>query len=454
MHDLRRQALESGKTVSRKARSKQSTPASSRTNSPGRSRAVSRSGNVSRAGSDEGGDGELSDETSFSVGSLDEMLNGDGDDETPDAWAAYLADRIEEILARKGSTVSGREKCYKSYIHLLTNQYAEEEIRGKEGELVTAFLKSIKEEKSENETVLAIKAIAITLITSPSDQIYEAVSTPLKHTIQDSLSLATKTAAIHALSACTFWGGASEEEVLDIMDFLLEIITSDGNTINAPDEPEPVVAALEDWGFLCTQIDDMSEQSEEAIEAFAEQIDSSYTSVQIAAGEDIALLFEKSFRPFDPDDDSAAEFSDADLIPDPDDDSNRPKLIRLYPAYRRADQLTHSISSIANPSLSAHHISKTSRKALRTTFNDVLDSITNPTHGPRYQNAINDETGQRYGSRMVVKIHKGGVMRIDKWWKLARLQGLRRVLQGGFVRHYERNEVVFETLPIMITNGR
>ena len=238
------------------------------------------------------------------------------------------------------------------------------------------------------------------------------------------------------------------------MDFLLEIITSDGNTINAPDEPEPVVAALEDWGFLCTQIDDMSEQSEEAIEAFAEQIDSSYTSVQIAAGEDIALLFEKSFRPFDPDDDSAAEFSDADLIPDPDDDSNRPKLIRLYPAYRRADQLTHSISSIANPSLSAHHISKTSRKALRTTFNDVLDSITNPTHGPRYQNAINDETGQRYGSRMVVKIHKGGVMRIDKWWKLARLQGLRRVLQGGFVRHYERNEVVFETLPIMITNGR
>ena len=95
--------------------------------------------------------------TTHSVGSLDEMLNGDGDDETPDAWAAYLADRIEEILARKGSTVSGREKCYKSYIHLLTNQYAEEEIRGKEGELVTAFLKSIKEEKSENETVLAIK---------------------------------------------------------------------------------------------------------------------------------------------------------------------------------------------------------------------------------------------------------------------------------------------------------
>lgn len=92
-----------------------------------------------------------------SVGSLDEMLNGDGVDSTTDAWGVELVDRIEEILARKGSTVQGREKCYKTYIHILMNQYTEEEIRGKEDELVAAFLKSIKEEKSENESVLAIK---------------------------------------------------------------------------------------------------------------------------------------------------------------------------------------------------------------------------------------------------------------------------------------------------------
>ena len=93
----------------------------------------------------------------FSVGSIDEVLNGDGVDKVPDAWQAELADRIEEILARKGSTVLGREKCYKTYVHLLTAQYAEEEIRGKEAELVVAFLKSIKEEKSEKETILALK---------------------------------------------------------------------------------------------------------------------------------------------------------------------------------------------------------------------------------------------------------------------------------------------------------
>ena len=94
---------------------------------------------------------------SNSVGSIDEVLNGDSVESTTDAWRVELADRIEEILARKGSTVQGREKAYKTYIHILTAQYAKEEIQGKEAELVGAFLKSIKEEKSENETVLSIK---------------------------------------------------------------------------------------------------------------------------------------------------------------------------------------------------------------------------------------------------------------------------------------------------------
>ena len=285
----------------------------------------------------------------------------------------------------------------------------------------------------------------MTLITSPSDLIYEAASTPLKRTVSHSLSTAAKTAAIHALGVCTFWGGASDDEILENMDFLLEIISSDGHTIDAPDEPEPVVAALEEWGFLSTLIDDMSSQSEDATEAFIEQISSSYPSVQIAAGENIALLFEKSFKPIDPDEDSPADYPDSDLITDPDDESEKPRMIRLYPAYRRTDQLVHSLQSIA--SISTHHLSKTDRKALRTNFSDILNSVEHPTRGPRYQNAISDETGKSYGSRMVVKIQKGGVMRIDRWWKLHRLQGLRRVLQGGFVGHYERNEVVFETLP-------
>lgn len=92
-----------------------------------------------------------------SVNSIDEMLTPDNNEQSMDTWRAELADRIEELIDRKRSSVQGREKCLTTFIRILTNQYAEEEIRGRESELVASFLKSIKAESSEKETVLAIK---------------------------------------------------------------------------------------------------------------------------------------------------------------------------------------------------------------------------------------------------------------------------------------------------------
>ena len=63
--------------------------------------------------------------------------------------------------------MQGRERCYKAYVHILTSQYAEEEIRGKEAELVIAFLKSIKEEKTEKETILAMKGTSVITLLIP-----------------------------------------------------------------------------------------------------------------------------------------------------------------------------------------------------------------------------------------------------------------------------------------------
>lgn len=456
MHDLRRQALlESGKTVSRKARSRTTTPGTSKPSSRTTSRAVSRSRPYSGSASDEDGEGELSDETSFSVGSIDDILNADSIEPPAEGWRTDLAARIEEICARKGSTTQGRELAYKTYIHLLTAQHAEEEILGKESELVMQFLKSIREERSDREAVVASRAIELTLITSPSDLIYEASSVPLKRSIQHSTSTLIKTATIHTLGACTLWGGASDDEILEVMEFLLDIVTSDGHSIDASDSPEPVTAALEEYGLLATLIEDLSEQSEDAVEAFSEQLQSTYPAVQIAAGENIALLYEKSFKPWDPDEDEPlSSYPSTEILSDPDDDADSgPKVIRLYPAYRRTDQLTHNLSELAT--FHAHHISKAARKEIRTSFSDVLSSVTYPTRpGPRYSNAINQETDKRYGSRMTVRIHKEGVLRINRWWKLVRLRALKRVLQGGFVGHYEHNAVVFETLPILVTNER
>ena len=85
------------------------------------------------------------------------MLSAESPEVSTDAWISELADRIEEIINRKRSSVQGRETCLATYVRILTAHYAEEEIRGKEAELVTACLKSIKTESSEKEAVLAMK---------------------------------------------------------------------------------------------------------------------------------------------------------------------------------------------------------------------------------------------------------------------------------------------------------
>lgn len=284
----------------------------------------------------------------------------------------------------------------------------------------------------------------MTLITSPSDQIYEATAPVLKRTITDSTSVPTKTAAIHTLGICTFYGGASDDEILENMSYLLEIVSSDGHFIDAGDESTPVTTALEEWGFLATQIEDLSDETEEYMEVFVDQLGSNNSSVQIAAGENIALLYEKSYTPREED----------EILSDSDEDaaSGAEKLVKRYTVYRRHDQLVRDLNDLSK--LSTRSISRKEKKSIHSNFADILNSVENPTCGPRYQNAINHETGNRYGSRIAVRIHSDGVMRIDKWWKLMRLKGLRRVLQGGFVTHYEKNGVVFESLPIMVTNER
>ena len=233
------------------------------------------------------------------------------------------------------------------------------------------------------------------------------------------------------------------------MSYLLEIVSTDGDNISAVDEPGPVTAALEEWGFLSTLIADLSLESEDAIDVFAEQLPSSEAAVQIAAGENIALLFEKSYKARGSDDDGDIDhengYHETEVASDPEDIPGAPKLVQAYAPYHNPSQLIHTISSLA--SLNTRRISRKEQKEVRTHFADILNSIEHPTRGPRYQNAVSNETGKRYGSRMVVRIHQDGVMRIDKWWKLHRLQGLRRLLQGGFVTHFEKNDVIFDTLP-------
>lgn len=234
------------------------------------------------------------------------------------------------------------------------------------------------------------------------------------------------------------------------MALFLEIVESDGASVDAQDEGNVVVAALENWGLLATEIDDLEAETESAIEAFVEQLESADSTVQIAAGENIALLYEKSFTVREDDEDASADHVDPE---DPEAVKVGEKMVKRYTVYRRQDQLLNTLDELAN--VSTRRISKKDRKTLHSSFADIRNTVEKPTRGPGYSMAIDQETGRAYGAgRMKVRINRNVEVKIDKWWKLQRLNSLRRTLQGGFTYHYDQNELVSTALPFSMSAKR
>lgn len=286
-------------------------------------------------------------------------------------------------------------------------------------------------------------------MTLDTGDIYDDVSGELKRSIQ-SESVEIQTNAIHCLGLAAFFGGAGEEEIKDIMTLFLEIIESDGASVDAQDNGNIVTAALENWGLLATDIEDLEEETEAAIDAFVDQLESSDAGVQIAAGENIALLYEKSYTPLE----EGEEIDEAQLDQDhPEYTKGDEKLVKRYQVYRNKPKLLKMLDELAN--ISSRRISKKDRKTLHSSFTDVRNSVESPSRGPAYSTAIDQESGRAYGAgRMKVKINRNLEVRIDKWWKLLRLNALRRTLQGGFAYHYDQNEIVSSVLPFSMGRGK
>lgn len=383
-------------------------------------------------------------------------------------------------MDRKRSSIQGREDYLTAYVRILSMHYAGEEVEGRTDELFPALSKSIKSESSEKETTLAIRAVALTAINLPHSGIYDGFQRIFRTMISDSVYMSVKVAAIHGLGTVAYFGDAGEDDMLDQMEFLLEIVSSDGHFIGAYDDADCVTAAMEEWGFLATKIRNLESESNDAIEVFLDQLDSSEESVVVAAGENIALLYEKSYikpketqytyrspgKMRDLDEDEDEEDDDDYDLDDDDDDANdtsapndqedvvsQPKLKQSYEPYHNVNTILSKMNEIAR--IGGRHISKRSKKSLHANFSSIMTSIRNPRRGPNYSTAIDPTTEHYKGSRGNLKISSPsageGEMKIDRWWKAIRLAALRRVLRGGFVSHYfEGNRAVLDTLPVIM----
>ncbi|KAI2640097.1 interferon-related developmental regulator-domain-containing protein [Xylaria nigripes] len=422
MRDLRKKILlESGKTISRKARSRPDSLGASPSGSPAPSRGVSRV--TSRYASEEEGlsSSEYEDSLTNSV------ANSEDGDEPAASWTDKLGDRIAELLDRKRSSTKGRETCLTAYTHVIRHHYAQEQLQPQLNELVPVLLKSIRGNSNVDEALSAVKALTMTILSSESEQFYDRVYPSLKGLCQDSAEESLKVEAIEAMSIATMCGGGSVTAAEELLDFLLEIVESDGHSIEAGDNGPVVSAALVAWGFVASNLDDLQEQSDQALEAFTEQLDSTDVDVQVAAGSNIALIFE-----------AAREY----------EDETEQAWDLQYDQHKLVQRMTALIRE------SSKAVSKKDRKQLHASFNSVLTSLEHGK-GPGYSTArrmaSNPHTGgtktdfseefREYGYREKIRIHNIS-MTIDTWSLSTRVEMLRSVLGAGLAIHYMANPVV------------
>nr|POF01145.1 uncharacterized protein c20f10.03 [Quercus suber] len=418
------------------------TPSSSRAGSTVSSPRASRLSSANTSDDE----GDYSDGTQWGTGSIDALIGAAaGDDAGPETWVPALEDVMNDICDRKRSSAEGRAESINGFVLILSRHYAKDEVKPKLDELLPVLCKSVKSGQTEKEVVLALKALALILVTEPNDDVYDSISGTIKNAISDATHPQSKIAAIHALSVATYYGGASEEEVEDIMDLFLDIASTDGEAVGEANDAALVTAAMEEWGFLATSVNDLETTTEVAMDTFVDQLESSDVDVQIVAGENIALLFEKSYTEAESDDELRSDDASVEKSR-----TGGLAMIKRYTVYRQVDKLTEILEGLAKAS--SKRLSKKDKKSLHQAFADVLSTVEKPTRGPRYSTALDDE-GREYGSRLKVTVHGGGKMTIDTWWKLHRLNALKRLLQGGFLEHYENNEVVFESLPVILEDA-
>jgi len=447
MHDLRQKVLlQSGKTLSRKARARPDHPRSSLTLSPDGTPGSSRPGSQvnSRAGSransrpgsryasedDFASDSEYDDVMTVSTNSVS---GGDDplDTEPASVWTERLHARIVELQDRKRSSVQGREATLNSYLHTIRHHFAQKQIDKNSSDILAALLRSIKSGGSGQERSLAIKALTLTILTNPLESVFGHVSATLTTACQDAPEEDSKVGAIYALGVAVTYGGGSGSAAEEMLAFLLEIVESDGHSVNAADNGAVVSAALQTWAFVASHMDDLEVQSDEAMEAFMEQLDSTEPEVQSSAGTNIALLFE-----------AARDH----------EEETGEKVDLQYNQHRIMTRMHEIVRD------SSKAVSKRDRRNLRSNFSSIVTSLERGK-GPGYSTAgrgpTNPNTGgsktegsgefREFGYREKVRIHNQNLI-IDTWSLHARVEVLKTLLGGGLVTHFMENPVVKDIL--------
>jgi hypothetical protein len=314
------------------------------------------------------------------------------------------------------------------------------------------LIRVIKKDSGDSVTHALRALAAAPMVFTPLNGMFTGVKDVVRKCILQSETITNKVMAIQTLGSVAFFGGAGYDDMDSVMDLFFQIIQTDGESANAVDNVEIVVAAIEQWSFLSTLVEPDDMKFNEVLEALENQLESSSPEVLLAVADGIGLLCEQQYEPRSldkwsrPQDDGGddAKFADTqDYILEQ----------GLPPRYRKATWeqnhdffqgnnhlIREKLNDIASSTMRQHR--KDMRRELHSTFRDVVHTIDFPWRGPRFSTALSDGEGTKmHGHRL---FRNGRT--IDRWWKLHRYNAIKRVLRGGIGQHLNSGEPAADCL--------
>ncbi|POR38430.1 Uncharacterized protein TPAR_01374 [Tolypocladium paradoxum] len=427
-----------GKTVSKKAQKsgrasgtmtpQGSSPMASKLTSPSHSAAQSRAASDV---SDDGDDGDFS---------FDDMLSsihsgGSGASTPEDAGSTFDIDAlIDGLQDRKHNNSDVREQYLEGYMRVIRTRYGPETHQWLDfaaAALADVLLKGSNRGATARERLLNLQAYCLTIGTVEDMDVFEAGNKLLKQVLTDEDDDECQVFAMYALCMTALYGGGLEEAALEVMEFLVEIVQTDGESIEAHDNAAVVGAALQGWAFVASHVSDYSDYADAAMDAFVDQLDSSDTEIQSHAGHCIALIYESSRNH--------------------EEETGEPFQLPYDP-----QRLIGRLNQLAKQS--AKSVSKKRRRDLRESLVSVVTSLERGV-GPFYSTALyipekytvvspslrTDDGSAEYGYRC--KLRLGNHMaRIDTWSLYSRVNLMKIIFRGGLQKHVFVNPVVMECL--------
>lgn len=421
MNHARVKALKGdGKTTSKKAiksgrasnnLSPRDSPIASLLTSPRTSKPPSRATSDVSDGS--GSEGELDSDDDM-LQSLHSDASGGHDGDKPAVDTEAL---IEQLKDRKHNNSDAREHLLEAYIKALRTRFAESYLEWLDAagpQLADIFLRDANRAPTARERLLSLKAYELTAMTAQDLSVFDTAQRRLKQILLDDDDDDCKEHALYALALTALYAGGGEDSALDLMEYLTEIVQSDGDSAGAYDSSAVVVAAMRAWTWLAAHVEDYSALADTALDAIVEQLDASSVEIQALAGESIALIYEAS---------RAHE-----------SETGQPFQLPYDPR-----RLAGRVDNIAKSS--TRSVARSNRRSLRESLRSVVTSLERGV-GPGYSEA-HDQDGREYGYRQLINLGTASAP-IKTWSLLVRYNMLKAVFKSGLGLHLSVNPTAVE----------